>query len=248
MEAISATAQTRLVKPVMRQAWRDLTFLHWRFAPEMVRPLVPPQLQLDLWDGAAWVGLVPFAIEGLTHPRAPVIPWISNFLETNVRTYVVDREGRRGVWFFSLDAARLAAVIGARTAYALPYFWARMSLEREGPAVRYQSRRIGPKPWGCDVSVRAGATIRAASDLELFLTARFRLFAERWGTLRYAQIEHAPWPLQEAQVVRLRENLLEAAGLPSPVGDPLAHFSERLEVTVGWPQLLRGAPSRVRLR
>ena len=125
----------------MRQVWRDLTFLHWRFPPDAVRPLVPPELQLDLWDGAAWIGLVPFAIEELTHPRVPPVPWLSHFLETNVRTYVVDAEGRRGVWFFSLDAARLAAVLGARAAYALPYFWARMSLVREGTTLRYRDRK-----------------------------------------------------------------------------------------------------------
>ncbi len=235
MEAISAAAPVRVLRPAMRQVWRDLTFLHWPYAAESVRPLVPNSLELDLWGGAAWVGLVPFAIEGLTHPRVPPAPWLSHFLETNVRTYVVDRQGRRGVWFFSLDAARLAAVVGARVAFALPYFWARMSLDRVGPDVRYRSRRLGPGRAGCDVAVKVEQGIASPSDLELFLTARFRLFAERGGRLRYAEVEHPPWPLARASVVRLREDLLEAAGLPGPHGAPLAHFSERVAVTVGWP-------------
>ncbi len=233
MEAISVSAPTHVLRPAMRQAWRELTFLHWPYAAEAVRPLVPKSLDLDLWEGAAWVGLVPFAIAGLTHPRVPAAPWLSHFLETNVRTYVVDGQGRRGVWFFSLDAARLAAVVGARAAYALPYFWARMSLDRLGTEVRYRSRRIGRGRPGCDVAVQVGSGIAAPSDLELFLTARFRLFAERRGRLRHAEIEHPPWPLQRAGVVRLRQNLLEAAGLPGPRGAPLAHFSESVEVMVG---------------
>src|SRR5262249_23552411 len=105
----------------MRQSWIDLTFLHWRIDPQIVRPLVPGSLELDLCDGSAWIGLVPFYIIGLTLPHAPAVPWLSHFAETNVRTYVVDPNGRRGVWFFSLDAARLAAVAGARAAFALPY-------------------------------------------------------------------------------------------------------------------------------
>jgi uncharacterized protein YqjF (DUF2071 family) len=235
MEAISALAQTRIVRPAMRQAWRDLTFLHWRFPPEAVRPLVPPQLELDLWEGAAWVGLVPFAIEGLTHPAVPAVPWLSHFLETNVRTYVVDPQGRRGVWFFSLDAARLPAVIGARAAFALPYFWARMSLQREGAALRYRSRRIAPGQPASDLAIQVGTTIHSPGEHELFLTARFRLFAARMGTLLHADIAHSPWPLQQAHAVYVRQNLIEAAGLPSPLGEPLAHFSRRIEVLVGWP-------------
>ena len=115
-DAVQSSPPHRVTHPLMRQTWRDLTFLHWPYDPSLVRPLVPAELELDLYDGAAWVGLVPFVITGLTHPRAPVLPWLSNFPETNVRTYVVDRKGRNGVWFFSLDAGRLAAVIGARLA------------------------------------------------------------------------------------------------------------------------------------
>jgi len=101
----------------MRQSWLDLTFLHWPYEPATVRSLVPAGLTLDLHDGAAWIGLVPFLITGLTLPGAPAMPWLSRFPETNVRTYVIDGEGKRGVWFFSLDAARWAAVLGARLAY-----------------------------------------------------------------------------------------------------------------------------------
>jgi len=216
----------------MRQTWCDLTFLHWPYEPSVVRPLVPKELELDSFDGQAWVGLVPFMITGLTHPRLPALPWLSRFAETNVRTYVTDREGRPGVWFFSLDAARLAAVIGARLAYALPYFWARMEVHSDHRGTHYASRRLHGRAARSDIRVEPGDAIVTPSDLESFLTARFCLFARRGGHLLRADIEHEPWPLQQAMVTMLRQNLVEAAGLPEPAGNPLAHFARRVDVLV----------------
>jgi hypothetical protein len=194
--------------------------------------MLPRGLRVDTFDGAAWVGLVPFRITGLTPPGVPPLPWLSHFLETNVRTYAVGPAGRRGVWFFSLDAARLAAVIGARVSFALPYYWARMQLERDGPRVRYASqRRISGA--GCEITVEAGEPIQTPSELELFLTARFWLYAQRRGRLLDAQVGHAPWPLQKARVISWRESLMEAAGLAKPMGEPLALYAERVDVVVG---------------
>jgi uncharacterized protein YqjF (DUF2071 family) len=231
-EPISAVAPHRVRFAVMRQTWRDLTFLHWPYDPVLVRPLVPRDLELDLYDGAAWIGLVPFSITDLTLPHAPAVPWLSRFPETNVRTYVADREGRRGVWFFSLEAARLAAVLGARAAYALPYFWAHMRVDTGPQSVRYRSRRIAGPPAATDIEIRPGAPIPEPSPLEIFLTARFRLFAAHAGRIFRADIEHPPWPLQRADVISLHESLVRAAGLPDPTGPPLAHFSRRIDVRV----------------
>ncbi len=222
----------------MRQSWRELTFLHWPYEPSDVRSLVPPALELDLYDGAAWIGLVPFIVADLTLPRGPALPWASTFPETNVRTYVVDRHGRRGVWFFSLDAARLHAVVGARAAYALPYFWARMKVRREGNSVIYSSRRLLWPAARSDIVINTGDPIRDPTELEVFLTARFRLYATRFGMPLKADVEHPPWPLQRATVERLEQDLIQAAGLPPPAGEPLAHFSRNLDVMVA-------APSRV---
>jgi uncharacterized protein YqjF (DUF2071 family) len=232
IEAITAEAPQRVERPAMRQNWVDLTFLHWRYAVEAVRPLVPRELELDLWDGAAWVGLVPFTITGLTAPEWPEAPWLSRFPETNVRTYVVDARGRRGVWFFSLDAARLAAVLGARAAYALPYYWARMRVEAEGRRVRYRSARLlGPRASSA-IEVRVGEAIATPSELEVFLTARWRLFARRRGRLLAAEVEHPAWPLKRVEVLGLEETLLRAAGLPEARGELLAHFAARVDVKV----------------
>ncbi len=119
----------------MRQIWRRLTFLHWPYAPDVIRGFIPPGLELDAFDNAAWVGLVPFEIHD-----TPGIPY---FPETNLRTYVIGPDGARAVWFFSLEAANLAAVLGARTAYHLAYFWAKMLVSEENGSIHYESRRRG---------------------------------------------------------------------------------------------------------
>lgn len=120
----------------MSQTWRRLTFLHWPYPPAVVQPLLPRGLMLDTFDGAAWIGLVPFEIHDLRG--------IPHFPETNVRTYVIGPDGSRAVWFFSLEAGRLAAVLGARAAYHLPYFWAKMRVTLQNGTIRYWSRRKWP--------------------------------------------------------------------------------------------------------
>ena len=236
VEPISIDPPFRVPRPVLRQSWLELTFLHWHFDPAAVRPLVPSELELDLWEGRAYVGLVPFILDDITLVTAPAVPWLSRFNETNVRTYVRDRTGRRGVWFFSLDAARLAAVAGARVSYALPYYWAKMSVVRDGDRVHYRSvRRHGPQAES-NIVVCPGVPVAEYSLLEGFLAARWRLFAYRRGQLLRADVDHPRWPLQRVRVDTLDESLLRAAGLPCPRGEPLAHFASETCVMTGWPQ------------
>ena len=157
-------------KPVMRQRWERLTFLHWSYDPDVVQRLLPGGLTVDTFGGAAWVGLVPFFMRVHT-PGDHGAPWVSNFCETNVRTYAVDREGRAGIWFLSLDAARLGAVAVARASYQLPYFWSSMRISgplttqsRTGDQeITYscQRRLPGPRTAISQVRVRAGAPVPA---------------------------------------------------------------------------------------
>jgi uncharacterized protein len=214
----------------MRQTWRRLTFLHWPYAPDLVRPFIPPGLTLDTFDNTAWIGLVPFEIYGT--------PGIPHFPETNLRTYVVGPDGSPAVWFFSLEAARLAAVAGARIGYHLPYFWAKMSVTAENGAIHYQSRRHWPHDSHAftEIEVQPGEPF-AANELSArdhFLTARYRLYTSALGRLHYAQIEHSPWPLARARVIKLHQTLFENAGLPPPTGAPLVHYAGELAVKIGW--------------
>jgi len=124
----------------MAMQWHDLLFMHWPVPPAVLRPLIPPALALETFDGAAWLGVTPFRMAG-TRPRlVPPLPWLSAFPELNVRTYVT-AEGKPGVWFFSLDAANPLAVRGARALFHLPYYDAAMEVEKDGHGVRYTSTR-----------------------------------------------------------------------------------------------------------
>jgi uncharacterized protein YqjF (DUF2071 family) len=218
----------------MLQNWESLTFLHWRYDASALRRVVPRGLEVDTFDGSAWIGLVPFVITGLRPPGMPRLPWISGFPETNVRTYVRGPDGEPSVWFFTLEAARLLAVLAARAAFGLPYHWSRMSVMRNRASVVYTSRRDQAH---CDIRIEIGDPI-AAGELEHFLTARFRLHAMRFGKLVCADIEHEPWPLRAARVVKLDQTLLEATGFEVS-GQPLAHFAEIVHTRVGAPKLAR---------
>jgi uncharacterized protein YqjF (DUF2071 family) len=226
----------------MLQSWRQVTFLHWRFDPAILKRLLPEPLVLDTFDGAAWVGLVPFVLLNLRPPLLPPVPWLSRFPETNLRTYVRDAQGNPGVWFFSLEASRLAAVLGARVLYRLPYMWAHMRVARDGATMRYESRRRWPGPRGAHteitVEVGDGFAPEELADLDHFLTARWRLYTLLGRRLGFSQVEHPPWPLFRARVRKLTQDLVTAAALPGPEGPPLVHYSPGVDVRVGRPRVL----------
>ena len=221
------------------QRWQSLSFLHWRYDPGEVQRLLPPGLSVDVHDGAAWVGLTPFVLVGFRPMCLPAVPLVSTFPETNVRTYVRDNDGTDGLWFLSLDVSRLAAAAGARGLLWVPYHWASMSVE-EGPVVRYRSRRRTAAGRGPahDVTVRPGPALdETRPPLVDFLTGRWRAFTRVSGRLVVVPVEHEPWPLFEAEVVEVDEDMLAAAGLPSPHGEPLTHFSPGVDVRIGFPRV-----------
>lgn len=217
----------------MLQVWRCLTFLHWRYDPAVIAPTLPKNLALDTFDGSAWIGLVPFVLAGVQPYNLPVIPWISEFAETNVRTYVRDANGNRGVYFYTLEAARLLAVLAARTWYHLPYRWAKMQVNRSGAEIEYRSKRNPIFGKGnTEIRIQIGPAIES-NDLANFLTARFRLYTAHRNRIAYAQIEHYPWPLQQAKLMNLNETLIANSGVPAPTAEPLIYYSEVLSVKAG---------------
>lgn len=249
VETIDRIAPTR--RPNTRvagyQCWSNLLFVHWRVPAAQIQPLIPPSLSLDLWEGEAWVGLVPFYMSGVRPWWSPSVPWLSSFCETNVRTYVHRNGADPGVWFFSLEAARAIAVWIARWHWRLNYFHARMSLYRTDHTVRYASDRLRSRsPVGSRIEAAIGAPWndpRATGDhlpgtgvpgtLEHFLVERYYLYVE--GThreLMRGQVHHRPYPLRSARVDSIEENLLEAAGISVAATPCHAIFSEGVSVEV----------------
>lgn len=231
-------------RPVMLHRWERLTFLHWAYKPAVVQRLLPPSLTVETFNGAAWVGLVPFFMR-VNAPGIPRLPWLSHFCETNVRTYVRDELGQSGVWFFSLDAERFPAVAAARLGFRLPYMWSAMRLEDAGDTMTYTASRRWPQGGVTSrVSVEIGAPFGAdeLTDFDHFVTARWTLFSvggARGQFRRYAHAQHGVWPLRRAVVRELDDQLVTDTGLPAPHGDPLAHYSPGVEVRIGPPRRYR---------
>ena len=215
-------------RPLMSQWWRDLAFVHWRVDPARVAPLLPDGARPDVFDGSAWVGLIPFRMVDAGVGNGPPVPWLGTFLETNVRVYSVDADGRRGVVFLSLDCSRLAATAGARAVFGTPYHWARMRLHREGPGgdetgsvLDYRTSRRGRRRGaGGRVRLRVGRPVPEPDDLAVFLTARFGLHTRAAGRTWWVPNTHAPWPLHEAVVEDLADTLVDVAGLPGITARP----------------------------
>jgi len=217
----------------MMQNWLRITFLHWRYAPQALAARLPAGLEIDTFEGSAWVGLTPFELTGLRPPFLPPLPHLSRFPETNLRTYVRERDGSRGIWFFSLDAARAAAVAGARIGYGLPYAWSRMQISAGSGRTEYLSRRLWPdRIAGSEIAIEPGGDTEN-SGLAAFLVERYRLYSTIAGRLTYTPVEHPPWLLKNAALVRLEQSITQAAGLGVPEGRPLIYFSEGVRARIG---------------
>jgi uncharacterized protein YqjF (DUF2071 family) len=230
--------------PVMRQVWRHLGFLHYAVDAAALAATLPPGLEVDLFEGVAYVGLVPFTIPlsrlpGLGVPLAPP------FHELNARTYV-HRGGRHpGVWFFSLDAASRLAVWGARAVYGLPYFHADMSMRVSGadgqPDIAYSSRRLSRKPASvaAELSGQYGPSGPAAAarpgTLEFFLAERYLLYSWNGRRLATARVFHAPYPLQSARA-EVTETVTAAAGLSISSPPALVHYAREVDVRIYRPR------------
>jgi uncharacterized protein YqjF (DUF2071 family) len=215
------------------QTWRALAFLHWPVAPEAMCSVVPRELPLDLFGGHAWIGITPFEIVGHRLRGVPPVPVISRFEELNVRTYVT-LDDRPGIHFLSLDAASLAAVLGARAAFRLPYFRARMQIAIGPDGVRYRSRRLtGPRVQLVTRYRPTGAVFTAApGTLEHWLTERYCLYtAGGGGQPHRTEIHHGPWPLQAARAEVARNTMPGPFGLRLD-GEPHALFAARQDVVI----------------
>ena len=239
-EPVSRTAPALRGPALLDQVWRDLAFLHWRVDPGLVAPLLPAGVRPDVHDGSSWVGLIPFRLTDARFGSGPVLPYVGSFAETNVRLYGVDRAGRRGVVFASLEAQRLAFVLGARVALNIPYTWARMRARHDGDRYAYESRRRWPGPRGLrsrvEVEVLPGEV--ADDPLADFLTARWGLFTAHLGRTWFLPNEHDPWPLRRLRVVEVDDQLVAAAGLPGLThrAPDSALFSAGVRTRFGGPQ------------
>jgi len=231
---------------ILRQGWRDLTFLHWAVDPSAVAHFFPPGVAPDTFEGRTYVGLVPFRMVDTGLPHGPAVPYWGTFLETNIRLYSVDTSGRRGVVFLSLDADRLAVVAAARTVFGLPYRWARMTHVADGNQHTYTSTLRWPGVQAAStIGVRTGQPLEPG-PLEHFLTARWGLHTPRAHRTWYLPNEHPPWSLRTAELVRFDDQgLLASVGLMGLTGPPdHVMYSPGVPAEFGLPFAAPGVPAR----
>jgi len=222
-EPLTAFPPRRVRPPALRQAWRDVAFLHWAVDPGQAAPLLPPGTQPDVLDGRTFVGIVALRMQRTALLGGPALPWVGTFGQVNVRLYSVDGSGRRGVVFLSLDADRLPPALAARRLAGLPYSWGRVELDRHGDRRTYGLHRRWPvpPPAHATIALRVGVPQEPGPE-ELFLTARWGFHHRVAGRTVYGQVEHEPWPLHAADLLDLDTDLLAAAGPRPPSGPPVS--------------------------
>ncbi len=238
---------------VLRQRWDDLASFHWRYPVDEVARLLPEGLRVDTYDGSAWVGLIPFHMRAVRIGPGPIVPYLGSFVEINVRTYVTDAVGHRGVWFFSLDVPRSPIVGVARTAFSLPYCWSAaghtVAPTPAGEHHRYWATRRWPRSAvsneapACDIRYTMGERLAddEVSELDHFVSAQWSLFTVRGkrlgrGRLVRGDVDHPRWPIHRVLDHRIDQTLIEAAGLEKPEGAPHALASPGVGVRVAWFQ------------
>ena len=215
----------------MGQTWDDLLFAHYRVEGDLLRGLVSDQLEVEEHSGSAWLGVTPFAVVGLRARGLPAFPFVSSFLELNVRTYVT-RNDKPGIWFFSLDASSRLAVEAARRLYRLPYYQANISLTRQGETIAYECSRHSGNAFSGSYRPEGDAFQADKGTLEHFLTERYCLYTEHRGALDRAEIHHRPWQLQPA-AAQIDLNTMPPSTLQLD-DEPVLHYSARQDVVI-WP-------------
>ena len=224
---------------IMKMKWSELLFAHWSVDPSLIVQHLPPSLSLDTYEGKAWIGVVPFLMSKMAPRGFPAVPGLSRFAELNVRTYVI-KDGKPGVWFFSLDAENPIAVRAARAAFSLPYMDANMILQNLGSPEQLQieSKRThrGEAPGNFSAVYQAhGPTFHSkAGTLEDWLTSRYCLYsANKRGQLYRGEIAHAPWTLRAAHC-KISENTLGESLNFDLSAEPHLLFAEPLLVRAWW--------------
>jgi uncharacterized protein YqjF (DUF2071 family) len=213
-------------KPVMYQTWKELLFLHWEIDPQLIQKTLPEGLYVDTFEGKAYIGLVPFFMLNIRPTWFFSVPGISNFLEVNVRTYVHDKNGVPGVWFYSLDANQSLAVWLARTFFKLPYYNAKMSAKWNAAkdALLYTSERKGTSQKSTFNYVAKQDLIEASyGTLDFFLLERYILFS--WNSskkkLMKGQVFHTPYQYANTEVYQWDDTLLRLNQFSLPNEPPL---------------------------
>lgn len=222
--------------PIMHQDWRDLLFLHWKYDVETIQKTLPPGLFVDTFKGDAYVTIAPFWMKNFRVSILPPLPGLSTFVEINVRTYVYDKNGIPGIWFYSLDLNSFIASRGARLAFYLPYFFSKLNRMEEGNNIIIEGKRKDLPVASAKFTyqyMNKNGHFAEPNTLDFFLIERYILFSYRINQLYMSRVHHTPYPLMEANVMQWNDDLLKINSLPVSNKEPdIIHYSSGVDVDV----------------
>ena len=231
--------EQRVERPLALMRWEAVSFVHWAYDPALVVRLVPPHLELDLFEERAWVGIVSFFMADVRLRGTPPVPRLSTFPEINVRTYVRGPDGNDGLLFLTLEASRLPMML-ADPAVGIAYRWAAMRITCNGDQVEYRTRRRWPPDLAArsahDVEVGEALAPGQLTEFDHYLTGRWRAYSHRRGQLFSTPVHHQPWPLHAARLAAIDDGLITACGLSAPAGEPVVHYAPAVHVRLGVPR------------
>ncbi|MES1227819.1 MAG: DUF2071 domain-containing protein [Armatimonadota bacterium] len=227
---------------IMKQSWHDLAFLHWKVPLDALRPLVPDYLEIDTYQGQAWIAVVPFEMSRIRVRGLPFVPGTSQFLEINTRTYVLPKDGGKpGVWFHSLDGANRLGVETARKLFRLNYLMASMRMDVKGDEHKYHSvrtdSRFASAEFAADYRPTGPVNLAKEGSLEHWLTERYCLYSPgKDGQLLRGDIRHNPWPIQPGTCEVTTNSMLTALGLGIDRQPDHVLYSQNLRAEVCLPR------------
>ncbi|MDV2683323.1 DUF2071 domain-containing protein [Alkalihalophilus lindianensis] len=213
--------------------WENVLFAHWTMHPEVVQKKLPKGMKVDTYNGKAYIGVVSFLMNKI-HPT--ILPEMISFSlpEINVRTYV-EVDGKKGVFFFSLDTESRMSVLGANIFVDMPYYYSDIHMETKKDQVFFESKRKSSEAIFKGNYLPNGEVFKAEKDsLEFWLTERYRLYqTKKNGEIQYGDIKHEQWPLQYATLSVEKNTLVEAADFNLPNSQPHLLYSPKVSVDIG---------------
>lgn len=221
---------------VMKQTWQDLLFAHYPVKLEVLQQVVPSVFQLEQYNGTAWIGVVPFRVQNHRVRFLPPMPGINRFLQLNVRTYVTIN-GKRGVYFLSIDMNHLIARQLAKSLFYMPTQTATINMSHNECGIYFNSKTVekGHPEFECQYTPIGQPFYARKETFEAWLVERYSMYSlNRRGEVVRCDILHDYWPLQYVDVEINNNSIFQNRGIQVASKDPILHYAKRMEAYL-WP-------------
>jgi len=213
------------------QEWHHTIFLHWEIPVYYIEEFIPNTIKLDTFNNMAWISLVAFDVENMRMRNLLPIPYISNFHEINVRTYVI-KDGIPGIYMFSIETNKIIDVLFTRLFVGLPY---------QKSDIKWTQKRLISKNTDSyqrlDINIGKTKPLTEKTALDFWLTERHALYEASNNKLHRFDIHHKEWDLQNLDVTI--NDILYDTGKYSLTNFPdKIQYADKIEVLLWGKELL----------